>query len=180
MYYCIGLSGETVSPAGLPTWSGGFLGNSLNFVPFYTDIPGDPAIYQDGGGTTIITISDIEVLGSNGSPDSGWEFISADAESTDNNESINWTTNSAAPMTIIPNDESVDTPTDPIGNACNYGANVTPQGVLSGASSNSITCGGDSLTPKTGTVMVEALTPTSMTVKMIGSGREAVSFGLLF
>jgi hypothetical protein len=33
---------------------------------------------------------------------------------------------------------------------------------------------------KTGTTMLEALTPTSMTVVMHGTGLEGVAFGLLF
>lgn len=199
MYYCIGITGAPVLPSALPTWTDGFLGNSINGVPFYTDIAGDPALYQDceggsstctvngvsgvantWGGKTTITISGIEVVGPNGSADTGWEFISADAESTDSGESIQWTTNATSPMTVIPNDESVDTTADPIGNACNSGAGVSPQNVLTGSTSTSITCDGYSNGVKTGTMMVEALTPSSMTVTMIGTGLEGVSFGLLF
>lgn len=203
MYFCIGITGAPVAPYALPTWTDGFLGNSINGTPFYTDVPGNPAIYQScegdsadctvngvsvpntWGGKTTVTFSGITVVGPNGLPDTGWEFVSADAESTDTGESITWS--SSTPMSLIPNGQSVDTPSDPIGNACNTGAGVSPQSVLTGGTSTTITCTGytnvdrnGNQVLKTGTVMVEAPAPSDMTVTMIGTGLEGVAFGLLF
>jgi prepilin-type N-terminal cleavage/methylation domain-containing protein len=211
LYFCLGLSGAPVAPYALPTWTDGFLGNSINGVPFYSDIPGDPALYQScegdsstcvvngvsvpntWGGVTTISISNITVVAPNGNPATGWEFVSADAESTDSGESIQWTTGPASstnptppPLYLIPNGEgaTIDPPGDPIGNACNSGAGVVPQSALAGLTSTTptttITCDGDSNGVKTGTAMVEALTPSSMTVTMVGTGLEGVSLGLLF
>jgi hypothetical protein len=211
MYFCIGIAGAPVAPYALPTWTDGFLGNSINGVPFYSDIPGSPALYQScegssgscvvngasvantWGGVTTITIKDITVVAPDGNPATGWEFVSADAESTDNGESIKWTSDSAQGMFVIPNNQSVDTASDPIGNACNSGAGVsgsftdtsgttalTNSQIFGGSAATSITCSGNSNGIKTGTLMVESLQPTTMTITMVGTGLEGVSFGLLF
>lgn len=202
MYFCLGITGAPVAPYALPTWTDGFLGNSINGVPFYSDIPGDPALYQtcEGGsatcvvngvtvpnvwgGITTITISNITVVAPDGNPATGWDFVSADAESTDGGESISWTTSaqSGVPpnLYLIPNGESVDTPSDPIGNACNTGAGVSPANVLTGSGSTTITCDGYSNGVKNGTAMVEAMTPTTVTVTLHGTGLEGMSMGLLF
>jgi hypothetical protein len=196
LYFCIQIQGAPIAPAALPTWTDGFLGNQINNTPFYTDVPGDPALYQDceggssyctvngvsvpntWGGVSTITFSDISVVGANGLPDTGWEFVSADAESSDSGEYIQWTTDATHQMSIIPNDESVDTPSDPIGNAC--GGGVAPSSFLTSTPTTSVTCTGYSNGTKTGTLMVEAQTPTTMTVKMQGTGLEGAAFGLLF
>ena len=212
MYFCIGITGAPVAPYALPTWTDGFLGNSINGIPFYTDVdnssgqPADAALYQscegssstcdvDGatvnnvwGGVTTITISDITVVSADGNPATGWEFVSADAESTDSGESITWT--SDRNLYDIPNGEAGDSASDPIGNACNSGAGVsgttstgtslTAAQIFAGTGATTIVCDGDSNGVKTGTLMVEALTPTSMTVTMVGTGLEGISLGLLF
>ncbi len=197
MYFCIGITGAPVAPYALPTWTDGFLGNSINGVPFYSDVPGDAALYQsceggsstcvvDGatvnntwGGVTTITISDIDVIAPDGNPATGWEFVSADAESTDSGESLTWTSNQD--LYVIPNNQSVDTPGDPIGNACNSATGVTPQSVLTpGNGSTTIECQGISNGVKTGTLMVEASQPNTMTIQLVGTGLEGISIGLLF
>ncbi len=197
MYFCIGITGAPVAPYKLPTWTDGFLGNSINGVPFYSDVPGDPALYQScegdastcvvngatvtntWGGVTTITISDIDVVAPDGNPATGWELVSADAESTDSGESITWTANN--PLYVIPNNQSVDTPADPIGNACNTATGVTPQSVLTpGNGSTTIECSGYSNGTKTGTLMVEAAQPTTMTIVLVGTGLQGISLGLLF
>lgn len=155
MYYCIQISGAPVVPAALPTWTNGFLGNSILGAPFYSDIAGDPALYQDcegdattctvngvtgvpntWGGQTVINISNIEVLGPNGLADKGWEFVSADAESTDSGESISWTSDAA--LSIIPNGESGQL--QPVGNACLNGE--TSAGLAISNGGMTVTCYG--------------------------------------
>jgi hypothetical protein len=214
LYFCISITGAPVEPSALPTWTDGFLGNQINGVPFYSDVPGDSALYQScegdsstcsitdngqgpqvantWGGVTTIQISGITVIAPDGNLATGWEFVSADAESTDGGESIQWTANQ--PMYDIPNNEpSEDTASDPIGNACNSGAGVsgsytnssgtsqlTSSQIFGGSPATSITCSGDSNGTKTGTLMVEALQPTTMTITMVGTGLEGISLGLLF
>jgi type II secretory pathway pseudopilin PulG len=224
MYFCINIAGAPVAPASLPTYPQAFLGNSCagatsgctNGVPFYTNIPGDPSLYQsceggnvesndtcyvgnnppnNGPGVTKVTISGIKVLDSKGQADSGWEVVGADAETTDGGESISWTSN--ATLNVLPNTPGVS---DPVGNACmgdgyyagSNGQTPLPNGVptgLSGNGTNTVTCAGTvtvgnnsySVTGalKTGTAMVWALTPTTFTTTLTGTGLEGLSFGVL-
>jgi prepilin-type N-terminal cleavage/methylation domain-containing protein len=185
MYFCIGITGTVVQPFALPTWQNAFLGNSCSGstscstgLPFYTGISGKPALYQTAGGTTVITISNITVHNAQGVPATGWEVVGADAESTDANESI--TFQSTTPLTIMSNGESYDVPGDVVGNACNSGAGLTES-----ANSLSVTCvGATTATVKTGTTMVWApasttSVPLTFTTTLVGSGLEAMAFGVL-
>lgn len=182
MYFCIGITGTTVHPFALPTWENAFLGNSCagstscsTGTPFYTGIGGDPALYQTAGGTTTIKITGIEVLNAQGIPATGWEVVGADAESTDAGESISWTANE--PLTILNNNESYDTQSDPVGNACNNGTGLTES-----ANDLTVTCavpGGVNIGLKTGTAMVWATQATTWTTTLVGGGLEAMAFGLL-
>jgi hypothetical protein len=143
------------------------------------------------GGVTTIQISDITVIAPDGNLATGWEFVSADAESTDSGESIQWTSNQ--PLYDIPNNEPSEDASDPIGNACNSGAGVsgtyttssgtsavTSTQFFAGSPATSITCSGYSNGTKTGTLMVESLEPSAMTITMVGTGLEGISLGLLF
>jgi hypothetical protein len=67
---------------------------------------------------TTITFSNISVVNQQGLTATGWEAVSADAESTDQGESITWTTPATInnttglyeyPLTIMNNDEPYDT-----------------------------------------------------------------------
>jgi prepilin-type N-terminal cleavage/methylation domain-containing protein len=202
LYFCIGITGTSVYPSALPTWQNGFLGNSCagstsgctNGTPFYTGIAGQPALYQTGSGTTTINFTNISVVNQQGLLATGWEVVSADAESTDQGESIQWTTPSTTenvegvvkpeyPLTIMNNDEPYDTTSDPTGNACstannpaNYAMGLTqpyPWQVICAVPS-SVAIG-----LKTGTAMVWAPAPPSLSVQMVGGGLEAIVFGLL-
>ena len=189
LYFCIGITGTAIQPFALPTWENGFLGNTCsqasggcsNGSPFYTGIAGKPALYQTGAGITTITISKITVLNAEGVPATGWEAVGADAESTDSGEYIQWTSNE--PLTILPNGETYDTPSDPVGNACNSGANLTYNQPIAGSSPTqylNVECvGATTSTVKTGTAMVWAPAPTTFVTQMQGSGLEAAAFGLL-
>jgi prepilin-type N-terminal cleavage/methylation domain-containing protein len=174
MTFCLGVSGASVSPHAIPTYfapptSEAFLGNN----GFYTGIPGTPALYQTGSGTTTVTITNIQVLDSNGNPASGWELVTGDAESTDGGESITWTSDKV--LNGLPNTNSA---TAPYGNAC--AAPSFPGGVdLTGLGTTTVTCAATVDSDKTGTVMLEAGTPSSLTVTMVGTGLQAIFIGLL-
>jgi hypothetical protein len=183
MYFCIGITGSVIKPAPLPTWQNAFLGNTCsgssngnncaNGSPFYTGIAGDPAIYQTARGTTTVTFSQITVVNAQGLPATGWEVVGADAESTDVGESISF--HASTPLTIINNGESYDTPSDPVGNACNSGAGLTQSPDLL-----TVTCAGATTSVvKTGTTMVWAPMPQTFTTTLVGGGLEAMVFGLL-
>jgi len=176
--FCLQVTGTSVSPHIIPTYfapptSEAFLGNN----GFYTGIPGDPALYQTGGGTTTVSVVNIRVLDSNNDPATGWELVTGDAESTDAGEWMTWSTaapSASAPaplLSLLPN-----TPTSNIGNAC---ANPTSPDGLTGIGTTTVECAASVSSDKTGTVMVETPAPTQLTVSMYGSGLEAMFLGML-
>jgi prepilin-type N-terminal cleavage/methylation domain-containing protein len=79
----------------------------------------NPAIFQTtSGGTDTVTLSNIEVTDPSENPATGYEIISADAETIDPGGYISWTSSLPAskplPFNLVPNFQSSD-----LGNACN-------------------------------------------------------------
>jgi hypothetical protein len=152
--FCVQATGSPVAPSIIPTYtdpptSEAFLGNN----DFYGGIPGDPALYQttEGGnenncnsdnGCSYVYFTKIEVLDGAGNQATGWSLVTGDAESTDDNEGMIWTTcpsvsnpgvdgndelnfnssysacttsSSAPAFTLLPNSKS---PYSGFGNAC--------------------------------------------------------------
>jgi hypothetical protein len=143
---------------------------------FYTGVPGDPAIYQEGNaGTDYVTFTNIKVLDSNGTPATNWEFVTGDAETTDQSESITWTSNQ--PLTLLDN-----SPSSAFGNSC---TNTTGQSPLLTYTSTlnpptyTVECASVVTSDKTGTVMLEANAPSTLNATLVGSGLEAIFIGLL-
>jgi len=159
-----------------PPGSEAFLGNN----GFYTGVPGDPALYElDEGSTATINITNITLLSSNGDVANNWELVTGDAESTDPGESITWSTdNPSVKFTLIPNSVNAShVVTSSVGNACNS----TPPGYstdLTGIGTDTVECTTQNSTDKTGTPMIEAPTPSSLTVTMYGTGLEAMFLGV--
>ena len=161
----------TVVPCPLPTYfsppaSEAFLGNN----GFYTGVPGDPALYQNAeGSSTSISITNIQVLDSNGRAATGWELVAGDAESTDSGESITWSSDQL--LSLLPN-----SPTSAYGNAC---AAPTPGSGLTGVGTSQVRCTATVDSDKTGTVMLVAPAPSRLSVDMVGTGLQAVFVGVL-
>jgi prepilin-type N-terminal cleavage/methylation domain-containing protein len=197
--FCMQESGnQPMFASPLPTYPEAFLGNTLTNAqnqtqPFYTGlgcpdttlpengqgVPApsciDPAMYQTDSGygpTNNLVFTNITVTTATGAPATGWEFVSADAETTDSNETITWTSNQV--LNLLPN-----SPGSAYGDTCNNSPNWNgPQGL----GTTQVVCESGAQEPsstKTGTPMVEALTPTSMTVVMKGAGLEGIAVGLL-
>ncbi|MGD0853572.1 MAG: CshA/CshB family fibrillar adhesin-related protein [Acidimicrobiales bacterium] len=190
-----------------PTWGGSFLGNATNGVPFYsgvgcaagtspTYVSGgttygtasctDPALYTTvSGSTNTITIGSIKVLDPEGVAATGWQLVSGDAESTDPGEYLIWTSNQD--WTQIPNDQVAGQLEE--GDACNapvgFEGSPGPGGsyVLTGVGTTTVTCEASwqdsDTTPRTGAVMIESPTPTTVSVQMHGAGLQGVFFGLM-
>jgi prepilin-type N-terminal cleavage/methylation domain-containing protein len=130
----------TVCPAWMPTYynppySEAYLGNN----GFYTGVDADllqqgrPAIYETVNGSIVnLHFYNIKVADANGKPATGWELATGDAESTDHDEDIVYSTCAALPAvsgtygfqscTGIPFQLLPDSPgstqSDDIGNAC--------------------------------------------------------------
>jgi hypothetical protein len=178
MSFCISVSGGPVGPASFPTWTNAFLGNNIGGQDFYTGVPGNPALYQTNQGTTTtVTISDIQVESTNGTPATGWELVTGDAETTDAGESITWTSNQI--LNLLPN-----TPTSQVGDACSDPTSpdgLTGVNLATNVGSLTVECASSESvsSPRTGTVMLGAAAPTTLTVTLVGTGLEAVFLGLL-
>ena len=213
---------STVQPSKFPTYSAAFLGNAIGGSPFYTGVgcpttdtttvPGsggsvlgqpsciDPAIYMYSGGSSAsatVTLSNITLKTSTGAFVTGYEIVTAAAETTDANpESIQWSSN-------VGFNQVPDTPTSPEGNACSL---VNPNGTATGGGTDltpnpinnatTVTCNDayqePSNSPRTGTVVLDVAPPangsgltgangsTTMTATLASNGgKQAVSFGLL-
>ncbi|MGP8162399.1 MAG: beta strand repeat-containing protein [Acidimicrobiales bacterium] len=164
-------SAGAVIPYPIPTYfdpqqSEAFLGNN----GFYTGIPGDPALYQNTEGSlSYVYFTNIQLLDSNGNAATNWELVTGDAESTDTGEDLIWTSNQD--LSLLP-----DSPTSPIGNAC--AGSSSPAG-LTGVGTTTVECGASVSSDKTGTVMLEAPAPTTLTVTLNGAGLEAIFLGVL-
>jgi prepilin-type N-terminal cleavage/methylation domain-containing protein len=167
---------DDLEGVGFPTYPGSFLGNG----GFYTGVPAAPALYTyQQGSTATVTITQIQVLDPSGSPATGWDLVTGDAETTDTGESDTWTTTatSGTPpvLNLLPN-----TPTSQIGNACINTYSSGAQYVdLTGLGTTSVECAAGVSSYKTGTVMLEAAAPTGLTVTLQGTGLQAVFIGLL-
>lgn len=199
--FCMSEQGnEPMVASALPTYPEAFLGNTLTdgagqSVPFYTGLgcpdstapesgstPAPscikPAMYQTDtyiGPTNTLEFTNISVTTPTGAPATGWEFVSADAETSDSNEYITWTSNQ--PLSDLP-DTTGGTPLDDYGDTCN---NLPNWNYPQGFGTDTVTCESGSQetsATKTGTPIVEALTPTSMSITMKGAGLEGIAVGL--
>ena len=207
-----------------PTWTYAFLGNaSDNGTPFYSGVgcpATDPTTYQQGGVTfgtpscispaiyqvgsanhqsNTVRLSKIKLTTSTGALVTGYEIVTADAETTDNSESIAWTSN--LNFSQIP-DSPGGSPDSYEGNACSTNINgvITYGGDITDAAGNplsipvanapTVTCNSDWSTssPRTGTLILAVSPPASGTgangstyiqAVITGNGLEGVSFGLL-
>lgn len=213
-----------------PTYQYAFLGNDVgtNNTPFYTGVgclPSTgspttatgaatpscihPAVYEapgSNGQTADITLSNFLVSSqSNGQPVTGFEVVSADAETTDsNNEKIAWNVTSSGAQYLfhlIPN-----SPSSPIGNACNNLTSSSGQ-IVNGvvptttsstndligmdlttpyeSSGQTVSCqsGYSTSIPRTGAAMLgffpDASNPATLNVTLQGGGLEGMAVALL-
>jgi len=167
-------SGGAVGPHVFPTYadpptSEAFLGNN----GFYTGVPNSPALYQLNQDTTsILTFTNFKVTDSRGVPATDWELVTGDAESTDAGESTTWSSDQN--LNLVPNSS-----TSPVGNACDSVAPGIDTQHLIGVGTTSVECSATVNSDKTGTVILDALTPSSLKIVMVGSGLEASFVGLL-
>lgn len=194
---------NAIDAVAFPTWSGAFLGNN----GFYTGVGGMPALYQsrDPSGdnasdqrTTTAVLGEIQVTNKvTGTRTAGYSIVVADAESTDNGESIAWTQSGALGdgFLWLPNNPSAwsnastDTArkTAGVGNACpGTDASQFPQNSDLTARADRTCRGASQVEPngKTGTAMLQASPASatgafSVTQTMIGSGLQGVAFGLI-
>jgi len=162
-----------ISAVPLPTYvcpptSEAFLGNN----GFYTGVPGAPALYTvQNNSTAIVSITQIQVKNANVAA-SNWSIVTGDAESTDTSESITWTSDQN--LSLLPN-----TTNSPVGNACQSTPPTINTTYLTGVGKTTVECSSTISEDHTGTVMLQAATPNSLTVTLDGGGLQAMFFGVL-
>ena len=158
----VGSADAAAAAKKFPTWTGSYLGNPDSGVGGYQGILGMPAIYQSAGGTTTLALSGIALTNSSRTKVSGFALVGADAESTDDNEWISWTTSAPATFTSV----------GPLGNACGGG--------FTGDGTTTVKCtGGVNVGAKNGTPILYSKDPTTFTQTMVGSGLQGVGFGVM-
>ncbi|WP_426687819.1 beta strand repeat-containing protein [Rhodanobacter ginsengiterrae] len=80
---------------GVPSWSGAAFGNNATF----DGIPGQPVLYTASDGSTVTLSLNSITVDTSGGP-APFAFVAADGESTNNNESLSFTT-SGNPWTLL-------------------------------------------------------------------------------
>jgi prepilin-type N-terminal cleavage/methylation domain-containing protein len=171
LHFCLSITSnnpdEGAVPTAIPSDTYAGLGNTV-----YPGLPGEPALYMNpyiGESTTeTISLSAFSVVNaSTGQPVTEWDLISADAETTNSSEMIQWTSNN--PITIL-NDNEAGAPT-PDGNAC----------PISGGGTTKVTCTGtlnSENAPLTGAAMVMVSGTNLNSFAAYMNNYQAVSFGM--
>ena len=144
-----------------PSWSGAAVGNSA-----FLGIPGRPILYMNNSGSTVtFTISNIAVIPPPGvATVTNYAFVVADAESTDNSETLRYTTNGS-------NWELLDS-VPPIS-----GSQMPP---FTGIGTNTFQESGGGLSGRVGAYIVGSTSPTTVTARMQGAGLQGMMFAVRF
>lgn len=140
-----------------PSWTGAAVGNSA-----FLGIPGRPILYTQAAGTRLITISNIVVTPPSGGSVSTFAFVVADAESSNEGESIQFTTNGGAWQLL-------DT-VDPISGS------TYP--TLTGTNTTTANIAGASGT--VGSYILGSGSPTTVTANITAGGLQGVMFAVRF
>ncbi len=141
-----------------PSWTGAAVGNTA-----FLGIGGRPIFYQGAGGTNTITIRNILITPPPGAPAATiYSFVAADAESTNNGESLSFQTNGTG-WTILDQ-------VNPIS------GNIYP--TISGVGTQTFTETGVAGT--VGGYIVGSTSPTTVTTTLVGGGLQGAMFAVRF
>ncbi|MDG6078926.1 DUF11 domain-containing protein [Erythrobacter litoralis] len=150
-----------LSSAAAPSWTGAAVGNSS-----FLNIPGRPILYQNvAGSQTTLTFSNITITPPPGASQTNqFAFVVADAESTDNSETLRYTTN-GGPWQLLDR-------VAPISGG-QYPTN-------SGLGTATFLSTGGGLTGRVGAYIVGSLNPGTVSVTLQGAGLQGVMFAIRF
>jgi hypothetical protein len=141
-----------------PSWTGAAVGNTA-----FLGIPGKPVLYTAAAGTVTITISSISITPPPGAPAvTSYAFVAADAESTNQGESLSFVTNGSG-WTILDK-------VDPISGA------LFP--TISGTGTTTFTETGVAGT--VGGYIVGSTSPTTVTTTLVAGGLQGAMFAVRF
>lgn len=152
-----GGTGTAYNAVTSPSWTGAAVGNTA-----FIGIPGRPALYTAGTGTRTITISGITIVPPAGATASVFSFVVADAESSNENESLRISTNGGAWQLLdtVPPISGGTFPT------------------ISGVGSSNVTITGVSGT--VGAHILGSNSPSTVTVETTAGGLQGVMFAVRF
>lgn len=144
-----------------PSWSGAAVGNSS-----FLGIPGKPVLYTSNSGSTVtFTFSAINIVPPPGvATVTNYAFVTADAESTDNNEFLNFTTNGSvwAILDAVPPISGSQFP------------------VLTGVGTTVLNEAGGGQTGSMGGFIAATNKPTTVVAQMKGLGLQGMMFAIRF
>lgn len=152
-------SGTAIVASSSPSWTGAAFGNSA-----FLGIPNKPVLYQNSNGTT----TTVKLSGINITPPAGtvggatiYSIIMADGESTNNGESLSFTTNGSPWKTLAS-----------VANGGNFPA-------LSGVNTNTVTETGAA--GQQGSFVFGSFNnPTQISATMVGSGLQGIDIAIRF
>lgn len=151
-------AGAAYSAVASPSWTGASMGNVA-----FIGIPGRPVLYTLAGGTRTIEIRNITITPPAGAgAATAYSFVVADAESTNESESLTYTTNGGSWQIL----DQVPPITG--------GAYPT----VSGAGTSTFTVTG--ATGTVGAFIAGTNSPTTVTVRTVAGGLEGVMFAVRF
>jgi hypothetical protein len=141
-----------------PAWSGAATGNSA-----FTGIPGTPILYTAAGGTVNLVLSNIKVTPPNGIVSTGqFKLVVADAESSNNGESLQFVTNGGA-WTVV---DQVPPTT----------GSIYPTVTGTGTSTFNVT----GVAGTVGAYIMGSLSPTQVNVQLVAGGLQGVMLAVQY
>jgi Domain of unknown function DUF11 len=139
-----------------PSWTGSAVGNTA-----FLGIPNKPILYTTAAGTVNLTMSGISITTPSGGTSSLFKVVIADAESSNNGESLTYTTNGAN-WTVVDQVDPISGTIYPTIN--NAGTTFTETGVAG----------------TVGAYIVGTQSPTTVTAKLVAGGLQGIMFAVQY
>ncbi len=151
-------NGSSIVAKPSPAWSGAATGNSA-----FLGIPNLPILYTAAAGTVNLTLSNVKVTPPNGVVSTGqFKLVVADAESTNNGESVTFTTNGGS-WTLVDQVPPTTGSTYP-----------TAAGI------GTATFGETGVAGTVGAYIVGSLSPTTVNVQLVAGGLQGVMLAVQY
>jgi hypothetical protein len=158
MTFTLKISGAAIGGAATPSWTGAAIGNTA-----FLGIGGKPVLYQSAAGTTTASITNIVLTPPAGvSQITSYMFVAADGESSNDGESLAFTTNGG-------NWVALDT-------AGPISGSLYPTTTGLGTQTFNVT----GIAGTVGANIVGSSTPTSLNTTIVGGGLQGVMFAVRF
>lgn len=156
--FTVRTTGAAVTSIAAPSWAGAAVGNTA-----FLGIPNRPILYQTAAGTTQVTISNILITPPPGAPAvTAYMFVGADAESTNDGESLSFNTNGGN-WTLLDQVDPISGTTYP---------------TITGIGTQTFTETG--VIGNVGGYIVGSTSPTTVQTTLVGGGLQGAMFAVRF